>query len=291
MEKDSTGILIILGIIAIALFGGVKNTNNGPIFGDQNTTRELSTNQKIADTQRQIEDLKAKLQIEEDKKTHSQYKDITGLSQVSRSTDPSREYITIKVDKKAVGAIPVTGWTLKSLITGIQVSIPKAAYLFFTGMINVEEDILLTGGDVMYLVTGIPPNGTSFKVNKCSGYLGQFQTFIPYLRNNCPKPRDEDLSGIPNTAINSDCLDYIESMSQCRIPTKSLPVNWGFECTNFIYEKINYPSCVNIHKNDSDFYQKEWRVYLKRSESIWKSKREIIILYDNLGMIVDTIKY
>jgi hypothetical protein len=91
--------------------------------------------------------------------------------------------------------------------------------------------------------------------------------------------------------INDACFDYIESMGQCRIQTETLPLNWSHECTNFIYNKINYPSCVNTHKNDKDFYQKEWRVYLKRSEKIWKEKRETIILYDDHGKIVDTLKY
>ena len=158
-------------------------------------------------------------------------------------------------------------------------------------MMNAEDDIVLTGGDILYLVTGVSPNGASFKVNKCSGYLGQFQTFVPYLTANCPLPKNEDLSGIPKLVINDACFDYINSMRSCKIQTKSLPVNWGSECINFIYNKINYPSCINTHKNDKDFYQREWRVYLKRSERLWKDKRETVVLYDNLGKIVSTLNY
>ncbi len=158
-------------------------------------------------------------------------------------------------------------------------------------MLNTEDTIMLTGGDTLYLVTGISPNGASFKVNKCSGYLGQFQIFVPYLNNICPLPKDEDLSSIPNLVINDACFDRIDTMSRCRIQTAPLPQNLSSECTNFILNKINYPSCVNIHKNDKDFYQKEWRVYLGRSASLWKNKRETIVLYDSLGKIVDTLKY
>ena len=293
MKDNSTGILILLGIVAIALFGGLKKpdgTNPDPI--DNNPEQvEVSVEQKIQDTQNQIKDLKTQLQTEEDKKTQSQYKGIVTLSFINRSTDPAQEYVTIKVKETATETISVTGWVIKSITTGTQVTIPKATYLFFTGMMNTEDNIFLSAGDILYLNTGISPNGSSFKVNKCSGYLGQLQTFIPYLDNNCPLPKNEDLSSIPKLAINDACLDYIEGMSRCKIQTTSLPANWSTECTNFIYNKINYPSCINTHKNDSDFYKNEWRVYLKRSERLWKDRRETIILYDNVGKIVDTLVY
>lgn len=295
MNKDnSTGIIVILIILGMALFGGFKTSNNsGGIFSTKKTTqqKEVNVEKETKRIESEIEKLKKQIQIEEDKVNQSQYKDIVTLSNVARSTNPSKEYITIRVKSTATTTIPVTGWVLKSLSTGTQVSIPKGTYLYFTGMLNVEDDIFLVGGDTLYLVTGISPNGASFKINKCSGYLGQFQTFVPYIKNNCPRPRDENLSSIPNLVINDACFDYINSMPQCKIQTKPLPTNWSYECTNFIYQKINYPSCVNTHKNDSDFYKKEWRVYLKRSGSLWKTKKETIVLYDNLGKVVDTIQY
>jgi hypothetical protein len=299
MDKDdSSGILIILAIVAIALFGGVKNTNNFNNTTSQPTTNneiqqqnQTSVEQKINNIEDQIEQIKKQIQTEEDKKTQSQYKDKITLAYINRSSDPNKEYVTIKVSYNATGTIPITGWVLKSSNTGMQVSIPKATYLFFTGMINTEDDIYLQANDTLYLVTGISPNGASFKVNKCSGYLGQFQTFVPYLSTSCPLPKNENLSEIPKLVINDACFDYIDSMGRCKISTKSLPINWSLECKNFITNKINYLSCVNTHKNDKDFYQKEWRVYLKRSERIWKDKREVIVLYDDLGKIVDTLSY
>jgi hypothetical protein len=296
MGKDnSIGILILFGIIAIALFGGTKNSNNSGGFlssGKKPTTqKEVNVQKETQRIENEIEKLKKQIQAEEDKKTQSQYKDIVSISSVSRSTDPSKEYITIKVSSRTTTTIPVTGWILKSINSGVQVSIPKGTYLFFTGMMNTEDNIYLNAGDVVYLVTGISPNGASFKTNKCSGYLGQFQTFVPYLRNDCPRPKNEDMSSIPKLAINDACFDYINSMSQCRIQTKPLPSSWSYECTNFIYQKINYASCVNTHKNDSDFYKKEWRVYLKRGSSLWKTRKETIVLYDSSGKVVDTIQY
>jgi Sec-independent protein translocase protein TatA len=299
-NSNSTGIIILIGIVGIVLFGGFKNTSNIAHINTATTTttksttpkqNEVSVEQKTSEIQNQLENIKKQVQIKEDEKTQSRYKGIVTLSYINESTNSSQEYATIRVSGNATSTIQVTGWILKSLSTGNQVTIPKGTYLFFTGMINTEDNILLTGGDTLYLVTGTSPVGASFKVNKCSGYLGQFQTFVPYLSNSCPAPRNEDLSSIPKLVINDACLDYINSMSQCRIQMKSLPVNWSSECVNFIYDKINYPSCVNTHKSDNDFYKKEWRVYLKRSESLWKDRRETIVLYDNVGKIVDTLNY
>lgn len=294
MDKDSSiGVLIIMGILAIALFGGVKqNTNTkNPSYNKTTQQKTLTVEEQKKEIEKQLKTLKEQVQIEEDKITRSQYRDVVSLVHVNRSTKPGQEYVTIKVTGKTNTPIRVTGWTLKSLNSGVQVTIPKGTYLFFTGMLNTEEDIYLLSGETMYLVTGISPNGASFKLNKCSGYLTQFQTFVPYIRNNCPLPRNEDLSSIPKLTINDACFDHIDRMSRCKIQTKPLPSNWSYECTNFIINKINYPSCINTHKEDQDFYMKEWRVYLKRSESIWKSKKENIVLYDSEGKIVDSITY
>lgn len=298
MKDDTVGILIILGIIAIALFGGVKGAGNNGLSPTGAQTPEQkqqgqtnNTEQKIEEAQNEVDSLKIKAQAEENKKSQSKYKGIITLAYVNRSTDPTREYVTIRMNYNATETILVTGWMLRSASGGWSTTIPKGTYLFFAGIANVEENIYLTSGDTLYLVTGISPNGASFKVNKCSGYLGQFQTFIPYLNSRCPLPRYEDLSSIPKTKINDACFEYIESMQQCRIQTESTPASWSTECQNFIYNKINYPSCVNTHKNDKDFYGNEWMVYLKRSESMWKDRRENIVLYDNEGKIVDSLSY
>jgi hypothetical protein len=285
MKDDALWLIVVLGIIAIGLFGGFKKAKNGGLLVVNSANQETtSSGQAGADR------LKAEVAAEE-AKVQSPYKDMVTLSSISRSSDPTREYVTIHMNSDTKQNIQVTGWTLKSLNTGVGVTIPKGTYLFFTGMANTEDNIILTPGDTLYLVTGISPNGASFKVNKCSGYLTQFQTFIPNLSTNCPVPQKENLNYIPKTSNNDACLDYIDGMSQCRIQTETLPANWSYECTNFIYSKINYPSCVTEHKSDNDFYQKEWRVYLKRSSTLWKTEREAVVLYDNTGKVVDTLQY
>jgi hypothetical protein len=291
MSKDDTlGIVILLSIITIALFGGAKGVTVNNNISKTPEQQQWQIQQQLNEAERKTEELKKQVALEEANKNASVYKDIVDLSFVARSNDPKQEYAQIRVNTTKE-PINITGWKLTSKSSGQTVTIPKGTYLFFTGTTNTEENIYLNSGDVVYLVTGISPNGASFKVNKCSGYLSQFQSFTPYLSTYCPQPRNEDLSSIPKTVNNDACLDYIDYFPSCRIQTETLPANWSYECTSFIYNKINYPSCVNTHKGDKDFYQKEWRVYLKRSEKIWKDRREEIILYDNNGKIVDTLTY
>ncbi len=296
---NGLGLMIILGVIGIGLFGGTngtsgpKTTTSKPSYTPPPKTQaqnEADIRYQLNQAQKKAEDLKKQIQAEEDKKTQSIYKNIVNLNYVTRSTDPKKEYLQITVGTTKT-PINVTGWTVKSENTGQTVQIPKGTYLYFAGTLNSEEDIYLNSGEKLYLVTGISPNGSSFKVNKCSGYLSQFQTFTPYLYTSCPAPKKEDLSSIPKTVKNDDCLDYIDRFPTCKIQTQNTPANWSYECTNFIYTKINYPSCINTHKGDADFYVKEWRVYLKRSERLWKDRREKIVIYDSVGKIVDTLEY
>ncbi len=294
--NNKVGLGLIMVILAITLFGGSKGAGNNGLFSSGTSTPEQKQNdiqQQISTTQYKVNELQKQVQIEEDKKTKSEYNGIVDMQFISHSTDPAQEYIVIHINS-STKSIPVTGWKIKSLASGTSVTIPKGSYLYFSGVVNGEQDIYLTGNDTLYLVTGISPNGANFKVNKCSGYLNQFQTFTPYLGGYCPAPRNEDLSSIPRTGYNDTCFDYIDNMPSCRIQTDALPAGygkWSSECTDFIYKKINYPSCVDAHKGDKDFYQPEWRVYLKRSETLWKNSREDVVLLDQYGKIVDEIKY
>ncbi len=61
--------MIVLGIIALALMGGVKGVGIGPITntGAGNTAQNTqTTEQKTASIQSQLNDLKQQIQIKED---------------------------------------------------------------------------------------------------------------------------------------------------------------------------------------------------------------------------------
>ncbi len=295
-SDDLFPLLVIVGIIVMTLLGGSKNMH--PLFApapltpeQQQEQKQAAIQQQISEAQTKVTQLQAEIKAQEDAKTHSVFYGKVTLQYVSQSTTPSREYIRLAMDSAATTTIPITGWTVRSLSTGVSVTIPKGTYLVFPATTNSEDSINLTGGDVVTLITGTSPNGYSFKVNKCSGYMTQFQDYTPYLSTNCPAPRNEDLSSIPNRVENDACFDYINAFPSCRTQTDPLPLSYSYECKRFITEKINYGSCVNTHKQDADFYQHDWRVYLGRSASLWKTQREDIVLYDWTGKIVSELKY
>lgn len=302
--NTGVGILVLLGIIFIGLYGGQMNQNGGilkipPIVPTATTTVDFQpvvTTEPLVPSRITVSGVstgttpKPTPTIVVDP-TKSKYDGYISIRSVNRYGDQNSEYIQLRTSSNASTSVPITGWTIKSESSGRSITIPKATYLFFADSANTEDPIVLGPNETVYLTTGYSPNGVSFKLNKCSGYLSQFLKWDPWLPGSCPAPRYEDLSSIPKTLNNDACFDYIDRMSSCRIQTSNLPANWSYECVNFIYSKINYPSCVNIHKNDKDFYKGEWRIFLKRSEKLWKSSRESIVLIDEDGKIVSRYTY
>ena len=71
------------------------------------------------------------------------------------------------------------------------------------------------------------------------------------------------------------------------MPLNFIPEDIGPECTAYVTSKINYNTCVDKHRLDSDFYKPEWRVYLNRPEELWDSRREFIKLLDQNKQTID----
>ncbi len=273
-QDEWLGIIIILFVISIAAFGGAKLS---PV--------------KYPASYTQTQNSQSGMQVVEGGSTPSPYQNGISLVGINRNNNPSSEYVTITMSRSAKANIDITGWTLKSLSSGQSFQIPQGVYLYFTNSGNSKDDIILTPGDTVYLVTGTSPNGTNFKANECSGYLEQFQTFTPYIQKICPLASNENLGSIPRYPINNDCFDYIASYPRCKTQTDPLPAAWSLECKNFIQNTENYPECITLHKNDPGFYQPEWHVYLNHTGSIWQTEREDVVLYDRSGKVVSELKY
>ena len=201
----------------------------------------------------------------------------------------NQEYLSIQTKQNITEKIHLTGLVIKSAATGVKVVIGQGVYLYFSGMVNPPQDIFLGPNETAYIITGRSPLGVSFKVNKCLGYLSKNQDFNPYLRSNCPAVKDEPMPKAPNQ-LNDKCLDYIERFPSCTAFTTG-ELELSPECNNFLIEKTNYGYCVQTHKNDKDFYDDDWRIYLSRDETLWKSKRETIELLDQNGKLIDSVSY
>jgi len=210
----------------------------------------------------------------------------------AKSKDPKKEYIKVVASKNNSQPVNISGWQVKSAITGKSVEIGEGSYLPYAGRVNSEQQIFLRPGEEATLATTHSPIGVSFKINTCTGYFGQFQNFTPRLSNKCPFPKDEDVPTGTN-GVTDECLDYISRMSRCEAQVEALPLSFANDpvCQEFITRELTYNGCVKRHKNEENFYKKKWRIYLKRSEELWKEKRETILLLDGTGKLVDSLSY
>jgi hypothetical protein len=209
-----------------------------------------------------------------------------------KKTSVEDEYITITASSRNKEKISITGWKLDSMISKNQISIGGATEVFRSGIVNIESPLKLAPGESVIIATGRSPIGASFKINKCSGYQEQFQNFSPQLSKKCPDASDEFddiVSSIP--ATDNVCEGFVDSINRCEMVVNALPLGASNQCSEFISETLNYTGCVKKHKDDLDFFTKEWRVFLGRSTKLWRIKRETIRLIDNSDKVVDTYTY
>src|SRR3989344_4746282 len=203
------------------------------------------------------------------------------------------EYIAVEASSQNGAPVPITGWRLKSAVTDFEARIGNGSPLFYSGRANNEVPIELRPGEQAIISTGRSPAGTSFRVNKCSGYLAQFQTYEPTLQASCPLPHYETTFAKSGQNLDDACTAYLRTLRPCTAPiTSSPPSSVNASCAAFIADTLNYNSCIDNHRLDADFYAKrEWRVFLGRDSKLWRNERETIQLLDQNGKMVDLYSY
>lgn len=275
--KDPFIILLVLFVLLGLAYGSPKKVrpNNG---GDSQNISLVGENKKEAGG-------------------HSSYYGKISVSNISGlyGDDPNQEYIYISADLEKNEVAKITGWYLKSEITGYFAVIGKAALLPFPST-KTESDIILKNGDRVYLTKGFSPIGISFRTNKCIGYFEEDRTFTPGLSLQCPRPEGEKLPQFSSDFDrNDECLNIIERLPRCTTVNSSfirdLPDTVSLACKTYITTQINYNSCVALHLNDTDFAGDEYRVFLNKFGPLWRKTHDKINLYDQNNLIVDTISY
>lgn len=208
---------------------------------------------------------------------------------VNPGTVASGEHIILSTSTSE--PINITGWSIVSSANGNIAVIGNASNL---ALMQTEKPILVNGSQKIIIVTGKSPIGISFRTNLCTGYIEDEEDFNPHLPLSCPYITDLNLPD--KIEDDEDCMEYIESIDKCETPPKKLP-NLGKSCENFIKQNVSYQGCVNTFKNSSNFYGKEWRVFLKSNFPLWKrddedkNSEETIKLIDTEGRVVDTFTY
>ena len=149
------------------------------------------------------------------------------------------------------------------------------------------NNISLKYGERAIVATGESPFGKNFKINKCSGYLAQGKNISPSMSFSCPRISDPAL---PRN-LNNRCIDYIESLSSCVSPNINADTGINNDCAEFVSQHASYTGCLADHKNDSDFNQPEWRIFLGKNAEMWGNRHENIQLFDQSGKLIMETSY
>ncbi len=213
----------------------------------------------------------------------------------AKTTDMFYEYVEIIANEKNVQPINISNWSVQSLVSDEWIGIPQGAELYIANEVNELQDIYLQPGDRVIISTRQSPVGVSFRVNKCSGFLGTTQDFAPSIQSSCIDPKTVLIPTAPNLKeFGGSCVEFIEGMDRCKYVTDSLR---GFEsltqaCREYIQPRLTYNFCSASFKDDSDFYSKKnWRIFLNQDRLLWRENYEIIRLLDENNKTVDVFNY
>jgi hypothetical protein len=203
-----------------------------------------------------------------------------------KETYPEKEYVEVEVVQPNLSGADATGWVLENS-QGEKASLGPISVLPISGKVNSTEPLKIKAGDHLLISTGRSPIGVSFRVNKCSAYMEQFQDFVPPISGECPYITFERNFG----ALDSKCQVFIQSIHPCEANTRPLPSDVTASCKSFLDSTANYNGCVATHKNDADFYMKEWRIFLGKGTELWAQPNDMVFLLDEKGKLIDMLKY
>ncbi len=207
-----------------------------------------------------------------------------------RESSASREYIALEAAYGNTTPVSISGWMVRSAITGAYAPLSNAAHLFWMGAVNTLDPIALSPGHTAFLSTGVSPVGTSFRENKCTGYLAQFQSFAPPLALHCPAPSDEvPLSTENLQQLGSECMSALAYIPTCEFP-KEIP-NVTPQCRAHLQTVLSYNGCVGRHSSDTDFSESTWRLFAGSPRELWGNTHDALQLLDAEGRVVDVFVY
>ena len=191
--------------------------------------------------------------------------------EVANADQPEKEFVTITIEESASGPLMLTGLAL--LQDHFLVPIEKSVKKFVRGNISSARAVVVETFPTTIIVnSGRSPAGVSFKVNRCSGFLEEFQNFHPPLVTDCPSINT--LLAKQSVTISEECRDYFEKTPSCT----SLPDDAPTQCSYLLIEHIGYNQCVDAVENDTDFYKNEWRLFLESPKTLWATTSPIELI-------------
>lgn len=202
------------------------------------------------------------------------------------------EYVAIRASSQNTSPITLTGWSVLSAVSGRGSIIQGGVRTYRMGNITPFEIISLKPGEQAIVNSGSSPLGVSFHTNVCTGYLAQFQQFVPSLSNSCPTPASE----MPNTLDNqrmygARCIDFVKTLPSCSYYLGAFPDDISDSCRGFVSNALTYNSCIDRHQWQPGFNGNTWRIYLGSNDTLWNHAHDVIRLLDASGRTVDVLSY
>lgn len=185
--------------------------------------------------------------------------------------------------------INITGWQIKTNTRTVAI-IPQAIIDFPPNGLYKKGDIILESGHSVKIYgrnTVFPGN---FRENKCMGFLfSMYKSSLDTISTDCPQPYNSDeLITLPGA-----CQNIIKSVWRCEIPTvekKNEAARYNSSLCREILDRFNYGYCYEHHRNDTDFMEKQWRVWYGLAME-FDRYHDRVLLIDKEGKVVDEYIY
>ena len=204
-----------------------------------------------------------------------------------KESSADREYFILLVSNVLTAPLTLTDWKVLDRQK-------KVAYLFpaidVSGSGEDSSPITVYSGDRVIVSSGRSPVDTSFRVNKCSGYRSQSNTFVPAIRTSCSDPLQAfaDYGKVPFS--DDACYVAVLPLSPC-VTVDTVPSGVTDACRDFLQNVLSEDGCISRHRGDVDFYTGEWRVFLGSDTQLWKNRDNVLYLLDENDLLVATLVY
>lgn len=208
------------------------------------------------------------------------------------ANDPALEYVILTANAGNSAPLSLTGWSLQSVTNNTRIYLPQGARALVAHKIPTLADVYLNPGERAIVTSGMSPVGVSFRENMCTGYLSQFQTFIPSLEERCPTAESEVLSEPDTTRTNDPhCVAFAEHIPRCRFYVGEPPQNVTAQCYSFVRNMLTYAGCAIRNGWRPSYGSDTWRLFMGEPYELWNSEHDVVRLFDREGRTVDVWTY
>ena len=216
------------------------------------------------------------------------------ISTTRAASNSSNSLIKLTTSLGQEQKVTITGWKIQgkggSFTIPIGIGrIPSALNIVpSTNIIIKRSDTILLTGDQSPFGTG---KNFNFRPNACMGYLKAYYTFSLSVPSSCSsaKPQIEEI-----TFLSESCQEFILrkiNFSSCMLPdySQNIAVSVDSTCVTYLADNFSYNACYQEHSKDSNFFRKEWHIYM--NTNFIRSLHDVVVLTDKNGLLVDKKVY